>query len=126
MFGMSLEMCYLPLMFSLCEQAPRGVLNLPSKGDQTRVSSVLLVLILVVNTLALFKIKACSHGPLNGFQTMTYQKDILLLQYVYATIFFITGSVEEAKNSPHFYTFCRFLGTMGKLNQINVIGFRVS
>ena len=43
-------------------------------------------------------IQACLQGMLRGYQTRSYLEGIPLLQYVNDTMFFMEGSMEEAKN----------------------------
>ena len=42
--------------------------------------------------------QACARGSLKGFQTYSQLLGIALLQYADDTLFFMEGSVEEAKN----------------------------
>ena len=42
--------------------------------------------------------QACARGSLTGFQTPSQPMDIPLLSYAVDTLFFMEGSVEEAKN----------------------------
>ena len=57
-----------------------------------------MLFVLAANVLYRSAAQACARGSLKGFQTHSQLPGIPLLQYADDTMFFMEGSVEEAKN----------------------------
>ena len=63
-----------------------------------RCPSAPMLLVLAADVLYISAAQACTRGSLKGFQTHNQPSSIPLLQYADDTMFYMEGSVEEAKN----------------------------
>ena len=70
----------------------------PQKGVRRGCLLAPLLFSLAVDMLIMCTIQAYLQGMLRGYQTRSYLEGIPLLQYVNDTMFFMEGSMEEAKN----------------------------
>ena len=83
-----------------------------------------LLFILAVDALVTCIMQVCSQGLLKGYQTPSYLDYIPLLQYADGIMFFIEGSMEEARNlSIVLDLFADFLGVQINRTKLAFLGF---
>ena len=94
-----MKRCVTSQSFSvLVNERPTGGWIRPQRGIRQGCSLAPMLFILASDVLYSSASQACARGSLEGFQTHSQPLGIPLLQYVDDTLFFMEGSVKEAKN----------------------------
>ena len=94
-----MKRCVTSQSFSvLLNGRPAGGWIRPQRGIRQGCPLAPMLFVLAADVLYMSAAHSCARGNLKGFQTPSQPSGIPLLQYADDTVFFMEGSVEEAKN----------------------------